>query len=560
MPPHLAGRNYTAYLPDYSVVLASIERDAAITYKDLAAADRVEQMQDQFRVLRAVILPEECTRDPVRYKDEFNTADTAVLGLTMNQRCNWQAQPVAANGSTFNEQVGPNDMFIATFNDSPFCIMVFYLPNPGFALWIYNWQMNASTTLKVGQLGGCIYHNKAAADAISLFRPHGVFLYSGQDKQKYRYMWVDATNGSTLSDGTTARLSTIVVTILTPGTTTANNIFSLNLYRYKNGQPELESSASISITLTDGSPITQSFSLTVSDYYAVTVTAVNNATARTAIAGGFTITSSGRTSCLGHFAVKNLNAHLASLSKSGRINALGIRLTDVAMYQYLNGECAVITCEDGNAWYPLFQTGLEGTTALYDTVADYPGAIIGDLPDGAYTFHKPASKKDYDWKEWVILDPVTEEVLDHWAPLETNNPVKVIAATTMNDNTAGNPSGQGASGYITISVMMEWKTLDDWTPTDKPHETSVAWRDALEKLELFPDATGNAWHWQDFLGGIAKVAKWGAPVWRAAIEAGGSALDKWDPALGSAGRALGNAGLKAAQNLGKGRGKRAAAP
>jgi hypothetical protein len=496
----------------------------------------------------------------VRYKDEFNTADTAVLGLTMNQRCNWQAQPVAANGTTFNEQIGPNDMFIATFNDSPFCIMVFYLPNAAFAEWKYNWQMNATTTLMVGQLGGCIYHNKSVADAATLFRPHDVFLFSGQDKQKYRYMWVDATTGSTLQNGTTARASTIVVTVIAPGVVASASIFSMNLYRYKNGQPELEQSQTISITLTDGTPIVTTFSLTVSDYYAVTISAVSSAApAKTALTGGFNITSSGRTSCLGHYAVKNINGHLSSLSKSGRINALGVRLTDVAMYQYLNGECAVITCEDGNAWYPLFQTGLSGTTHLYDTVADYPGAIIGELPEGAYTFHKPASKKDYDWKEWVILDPTTQTVLDHWAPLETNNPVKVIAGTTMNDNTPGNPSGQGASGYITISVMMEWKTLDDWTPTDKPRETSVAWRDALEKLELFPDAMGNAWHWQDILGGIAKVAKWGAPVWRAAIEAGGTALDKWDPAIGNAGRVIGQKALNAAQNAGgKGRGKRSA--
>lgn len=549
------GRNYLSFQPNYGALLGSLEQQG-LNFAALKAADAVDQLQDQFRILRAIVTPEEALDNPVRYKDEFNTEATAALGLLMNQKCNWQAQPINATVTTgVNQQVGPNDMFIATFNDSPFCIMVMYLPNAGFVEWKYNWMMNSSFTLRVGQIGGCIYHNKAQADPASLFQPHDIYLFSGQDKAKYRYNWVDATAASVTSAGV-ARPSTIVVTTLNTGATGAVNLFTLNLYRYLNGYPSLVDSAAV--TSPGGSaPVTTTFNLggaKISDYYAVTVTNVATGgqaqQAKDALAAGFNITSSGVCSSLGHFAVKKINAHLGQLSKSGRINALGVRLTDVAMYQYLNGEVAVITAQDGNAWYPLFQVGREGTTVLYDTVADYPGAIIGQLQDGAYTYHKPASKKDYDWKEWVVLDPTTGEVLDHWVPLETNSPVKVIAATTMNDNNVGSPNGQGAACYVTLSIIMEWKSLDDWTPMWKARESSVAWRDALEKLELFPDATGNAWHWQDMLHGISKVVKWTAPVWRAAIEAGGSALDGFDPGLGAAARTVGGAVVNAAINYG----------
>lgn len=562
------GRNYLEYMPDYKMLIQNLQDQHSIAYKDLMSADQLAQQQDQFRILRAVVMPEESIQNPVRYKDEFNTDATAALGLLMNEKCNWQAQPIPTTGNpTRNQQVGPNDMFIATFNDSPFCVMVMYYPNPNFNLWKYNWTMNGNTTLKVGQLGGCIQHNKAIADASATFRPHGIVAFSGMDKQKYRYQWVDSTVGTVLQDGTTAALSTITVTTLVPGAPAANqNLFVLNLYRYLNGQPELIESVQVVAPNPAAGPVVTTFTLGTttkrSDYYAVTLsgpnldTAATSAITRAAIAGGFTIVSAGNCSSLGHFCVKGLNAHLTSLSKAGRINALGIRLTDVAMYQYLNGECAVVTSEDGNAWYPLFQSGLDGGTNLYDTVADYPGAIIGQLQEGAYTYHKPVSKKDYDWKEWVTIDPVTEEVRDFWVPLETNTPVKIIAATTQNDNTAGNANGQGAACYVTLAVIMEYKSLDDWTPIMKPRETSVAWRDALEKLELFPDATGNAWHWQDMLHGISKVVKWTAPVWRAAIEAGGSALDNYDPKLGAAARTIGNATVSAVANYsGKRRGR-----
>lgn len=541
MPPiySVPGRNYLNYMPDYKDLIQNLQDQHSISYKDLMAADKLDQAQDQFRILRAVITPEECLNQPVRYKDEFNTDPTAALGLMMNEKCNWQAQPIAANA--VNEQLGPNDMFIATFNDSPFCIMVMYRPNPNYSLWSYNWTMNGNTTLKVGQVGGVVMHNRAIAT--SAWRPHDIHVYSGMDKMGYRYQWVDVKNGAVDAAGN-VRNSTIVVTVLVPGAGGAA-LFTVNLVRFNNGEPRV---VARTVYAAGDAPVTFTLAAnTFSDYYAVTITSpAQTAAANAAVDGGFTIASSGVCSNLGHFATKNITAHLTSLSKQGRINALGIRLTDVAMYQYLNGECTVVRSEEGNAWYPLFQAGLAGGTTCYDTTADYPGAIVGELKDGAYTYHRPVSKKDYDWKNWVTLDPVTGQVLDVWCPLETNSPVMIIVATTQNDNSAGNPNGQGAICYVTVAIMLEYKTLDDWTPIDKPMEQKQAWSDALEKIELFPIATGNAWHWQDMLHGISKVVNWTKPLWRAAIEAGGSALDKYDPALGGAARKVGNVVLNEA--------------
>lgn len=523
------------YDDTYQDLLAYLNDQGTVTAKDILSKDYIDEQLDRMRILQTITMPEEAIDRGVnvRYKDEFMGEPTATQGIKDLRKCDWIAQPTAGNG--INMQIGPSDMYIATFNDSPWCLMVMYDPNAGCAQWDYKWSMNGDFVLRVNAPKSTVLHNYSSTT--NLYKPHGVFEYSGKDLDGVRYQWIDGKNGTVDVSGN-ASPSTLRVTALANPTVTGGQI---QLIRWNNGNATPYSTPQ---ALTNGVTV-YNFTINISDYYAVAIIAIAGTVAANLQAAGFNIEHFGTCSVLAHFAAKNILAHAAQLSKCGRILALSVRLTDVAALQYLQGEVAVATNLDGNAWYPMFMQGGGLGTDCYDTVASYPKAIVGPLPEGAYTYHKPAKKEDYGWKEWVVLDPLTGLVLDLWWPMETNTPVKIIAATTNNIGNNNGNTGLGAQCYVTLAYCLEWQTTDDWTPTGIPSQSSLAWRNALEELMFFPDATGNAWHWKDLITGIAKAVSWTAPVWRAAIKVGGAALDTLAPGTGLPAQVLANAGLDA---------------
>jgi len=155
---------------------------------------------------------------------------------------------------------------------------------------------------------------------------------------------------------------------------------------------------------------------------------------------------------------------------------------------------------------------------------------------------------DFNWQRWATIDEKTKKVTDQWAPLTSARPVKIIAATAANDNTAGNPTGGGASAFITIATMLEWVPLVIWYPKTKSKFSKEACAGGIDIMGDFVDFTGNSVHWADFVNFASRVAKWGMPIWRAAIDVGQTALAQHNPALAKGLGDAARAGVNALAN------------
>lgn len=542
---------------NYDALLGVLQQ-RGITQKMIASADMQAEMIERAQILQAIVTPEEAIDAgiEIRYKDEFQTAKTAAVGIVEERKCDWVAQPyfAAPTGGatpTGNQQLGPSDMFIATFNDQPWCMMTVYDPNAAVAQWQYQWtHPNSAGTLtnqlKIQGMQSTLLHSVALSTQISPggYSPHGNQLFCQRDQNDVRYQWCDGTVTPFNQAGAYNR-STIVVTVsVDPGATLAAYI---ELFRYNNGYPITAGSPGPQ-QITNGLQ-TYTFYVTKSDYYTVAIYGALNATLlNTSVY--WTVTQTGTCSVLCHVPMKNIWIHREQLSRNGRVLALSCRMTDVSAYQWLQGEVALAKCLDGAAWYPMFEQGLQGGTACFDAVAAYQDVITGTLPEGGYMYHKPNKKPDFDWRSFVVLNPLDGTFQDVWVPLDSNMAVNVMACTTNNvaqGGAAGGGVGLGAQGYLTMANYIEYMTTDDWTPRMLPQQSSLAWRNSLEELPLFPDAAGNAWGWQDFITGIAKAVTWTAPMWRAAGKLGATALDTYLPGAGVAVNLATEAALDAAK-------------
>jgi hypothetical protein len=105
----------------------------------------------------------------------------------------------------------------------------------------------------------------------------------------------------------------------------------------------------------------------------------------------------------------------------------------------------------------------------------------------------------------------------------------MIAATAANDNTVGNPTGGGASAYITVATMMEWIPTAKSYPKMKSMYTREACATGIDIMGDFPDFVENTHHWDDFMNIASGVAKWGAPLWHAGLNAGVNKLVELAP-------------------------------
>jgi hypothetical protein len=251
-----------------------------------------------------------------------------------------------------------------------------------------------------------------------------------------------------------------------------------------------------------------------------------------------------------HKAVEEVELFMTFFTDKGRINAQGVRVTDVAMLQYINGQIAGATAWAGNSWYNYLQNGLQGFRVFFDSIAGAPGAIVLDLMSGGYIYHKPTEITDFNWKPWVTWDAKLKKVIDQSVPLATDRPVKMIAMTAANDNTTGNPTGGGASCFITVATMLEWIPNAKSYPKMKSMYTRENCADGIDIMGDMPDFTANDAHWDQFLNIASKVAKWGAPVWHAALNSGVNKLSEMFPKLAGVFKAGGGLAHKGVDMLG----------
>lgn len=542
---------------------------------DKIAAAEVDNVQAQaMEWILCTTLPEDNIYRPVRFHDFASSLESAALGTCTPYAINWQQQPILSNG--VNEQLGPSDMGIFSFDYSPLHIISIYDPNASYRLVTYDWTWNASTvpTLYFNQLGK-IRANRArfVNPSGTSWAAHGLYLYGKRDDDDNRYFWVDAKPGAVDSANAT-RNSTVTVAI--PGALNdglGTPLFALTLTRYFNGNPQncvttavtsSTTTAGITFTLNNPGPAAPAAGTfpTFSDFYTVTVSVTATTAAALAAAGtmlntGVTIRQASGCSILRNLALFEAETLINFFSSKGRVNAQGVRLTDVAMLQYINGQICGATAWDDYSWYEYYNFGLQGGRTFFDNVSTIPGARTLDLLDGGYIYHKPTQATDYNYHPFISWDATNKVPDDCWVPLETGRPVKIIAATAANDNTSGNPTGGGASCYLTVATMIEWIPPVSCYPKVKSVYTRQACETGIDFAGNFPDFTDNTYHWQDFVMDAAKVVDFGAPLARSLVEATGAKIGslKGFKNVGKAFNTVGQKGITAVQKYARGKRK-----
>lgn len=348
-----------------------------INWNDLVATPYTTDQELATKWLRCTILPEDTRNTPLRYHSPANQFPTAATAVVDFRSVKWQFQPRQQNC-----QMGPGDMGIFTFDDNPLDIVHIYDPNPNYTPCVYNWTFNGNPVMR-WNADGSLRANKAmfATDDPTNGDFHGLYLYTQYDAQNNRYFWVDGRPGTLDSAGnplpTRFRVSFPGVLESSPPT---QYLFTIGLYRYYGGNPKLVQRKDIdsNIAFADGigyveflmnnndtDPAAGIFP-TYSDYYTIRIAVVrgrgNNtggglnipdalwAAAESAILGGVSVTTGSICSVLRHIAVKEVEVLLPQFSEKGRINALGLRVTDVPMLQYQNGLIAGFVCLNGNSW------------------------------------------------------------------------------------------------------------------------------------------------------------------------------------------------------------------
>jgi hypothetical protein len=546
--------------------------DRGITYNDIMLATADDHTMGWMSWLRCALLPEDNIDTPLRYHDQGANVATAAIGMRTPYAINWQQQPIlppqGGGQAGVNQQLGPSDMAIFSFDYSPLHILSIYDPNPNYSGVVYQWTWNGEEGPIYFALNGRIRANKArVAPALNNYAAHGPWLYCKRDSLDNRYFWVDVVPGAVNGAGTTQPtiLELTIPDHVAATTGAATPLYKITLSRYNNGNPKPVDAQTVTRTSADAIRLTftlnreaddptTGYAATDSDFYTfniqlLAVTDADIAQADHDLHGGVTVEQGCCCSILRQIAMREVEVLLPQMSSKCRILAQGVRLTDVAMLQYVNGQIVGATCWDAYTWYDYFGMGRQGGRAFFDAVAQIPGAIPGDLWEGGYIYHKGTQATDYDWRDTMSWDPRLQRPDDLYVPIETNRPVKIIACTASNDNTAGNPTGGGASCYLTVATMLEWVPPVSCVEVRMSEWTRDACAAGCDALGFFPDFTSNDKHWSEFAADAFRSA--GAPVLHAAINSGRDWLAKKFPSAKGPLRWLASAGHGAVSALAK---------
>lgn len=376
-----------------------------INWNDLVATPYTPDQELATKWLRCTILPEDTINTPLRYHSPANQFPSAAIGVVDFRSVKWQFQP-----DQDNCQMGPGDMGIFTFDDNPLDIVHIYDPNPNYSPCVYDWTFNGDTTMR-WNTDGSIRANKAMLNQEDPENVdfHGLYLYTQYDQLNNRYFWVDCLPGAKNSAGV-ARPSTILVKFPTIVAAPSQYLFTVGLYRYYGGNPKLCAQKDIDggmdfqggvgiVVFELNNNVTnpqEGLFPTYSDYYTIRIAVVrgrgNNTggpppvtpdatwtEAEAAILGGVQVQTSSVCSVLRHIALKEVEVLIPQFSEKGRINALGLRVTDVPMLQYQNGLIAGFVCLNGNSWYQYYQHGLQLGDNFFNHVATANGAKVHEI-------------------------------------------------------------------------------------------------------------------------------------------------------------------------------------
>jgi len=319
---------------------------------------------------------------------------------------------------------------------------------------------------------------RAAADPLYSFAPHGEFLAAASvTQQDFRAFWMDAGATATITVDNQSGAPATLTLILDRHTKTEGL------------QEQFEDQMSPG-AIADGGEATWSVTVTEEGYYAFKL--------GSDIDGNYIVSLSihGNGPVWCHQSINKFWTK-AQWIGSTRIKGAAVQYTNTAAPTYRAGQCAQFQVPSQYDWRNL---------KTYDDVVKLNGVVPREVKDGAYSYLKPKSDKDFEPVTLVTLNPY-DEVMDGFFELRDRGDFLVIALS-IPQQTAGAPSPK--SGYYKIYHSLEFQSSDPWADLDLPTALPDDWKQALLLIKFAQQHFENPTHFKDVMReltkGIAKYA------------------------------------------------------
>jgi hypothetical protein len=430
--------------------------------------------------------------DPVRMRDQYSVAKTAITKPKSNYKILWDPKSTEADPT----QLPKSDWAAFIFRD-PIRSAVIYTINsttaPNFLYEaIFNFGNNSKTTPIAKTESKDIKPVLMQSTAANTNEIHGPYLGCGEAQGKVGF-WIDG-------DGTNPADVTFTFTMVTGQTQVAGEKMGITPYKWQGGI-WLERTTIFGTTLASpNTTFTASLSVTESGYYAFFI---NAAGVTLNYDVGFVYTGKCAT-VWAHFPMGDIFPYNVAQINGLRTLAVGVLLKNEASPLTQQGNLIMLQASGSEDWY---ETYAAQNTKFYDYCFDTASEKDFLLKDGGYAYLKPTSEGDLAF----ILDikhGLTGggygSVSSLWFPLEGQSDYLIFAASAA-------VSGAGDC-VLKIRWAVEFKTQNNWLETLPPEVLPAAFSDGMEAVASMQQFFENPWHWKDIFRTIGKVAKVGAPI------------------------------------------------
>lgn len=432
-----------------------------------------EQDQNVKSIILAITTPGEEGVVPVRQRDAFSTARTAVAQPFAFGRITWNPSPAAPPAA--NIQIPVSEMIMFLFRN-PLRSYIIYDTNALQATWTYNWWWN-NVTQAIPLIPGVTTRGKVTKAITTLaYQPHSDTMFAGFDNTGRRWIWVDA--GATLN-------STITVTFnADPGT----NTDAIVLWRYQAGSIALFTR----VNTATGTSV-YNINISISDYYSFDFTLLS-----TAAATSCTILSTGTCSVFQHHYSPGITSNAGQMT-GFRTNAASIKWTNTAAEQVLSGEVAACQYGKARSW-----TGIVDNTDPFNFVMGSPGAYSNSFKKGYFGFLKGQEDDDFRMQAPFTLDQTGTNWQEGLFPLENDAGMLAVCANV--------PLTNASDTYFTFRFGIEFTSTNTYFDMRPPLIGPDDWKLAMLAIASVMQHHENAVHFRDIISTIGRLAKVGGRI------------------------------------------------
>lgn len=425
-------------------------------------------------VTAALALPGET--NPIRMRDEYSAAKTAVAAPFSKTKLNWAS--TAGLGKQLPDEVTGFFIFRDVLRN-----VVIYQRNPTNQPWAYIWirafltASLAGDTVFQSTVQGMDCNPMAAYPSDDTttypYRPHGNMLFGGKAEDN-RFIWIDSVTG--------ALSACTIVYGGDPGTFAG----AIDLIRWDNDKEVIVSS-------TNTVAGTSSYAIAVpsSGYYRLHVCSLNE--------NNFQVTVTGTCACWEHHYLPGFWDNAKKIT-SIRMLALSFLLKNQASPLNKQGNCVAVQIGKGENWTKFAQPGATNNT-FYDTLLSRGGGKDMLLMNGMYGFLKPSDNSNLEMKTPIVLDNlITQTQFD----LCNNADYIAFAANCT--------TADGRDCYFNMDAHVEYTTGDTWTDISPPTALPESWEAGIEALASMEQFYENPVHISSIFKSIGKFAKIGSRV------------------------------------------------